>query len=415
MSDTAPSPLETLSSALADIVALVSPSVVGVESTRSRSSGFVWRPNLVVTADEALAEEGGITVTVTGGARHAATIVGRDASTDVALLRVEGAALPAVTLRTLPLRAGELALAVGADALALWGVVAAAGPSWHSMRGGEIDARIELDVRLRRHAEGGLTLDARGWAFGMAVFGPRRRTLVIPAATIDRVATQLERNGRIPRGYLGLGLQPVRAEDDGAAGAIIISLDKNGLGGRRRAAPRRRSGELGWATAVGHSRAPASTRPGQHRAKRRDRSAPRRSAAPTNPHGGREAAGLSKENPAGPLVIALRLDDQALAERVARVLVGVSGVRLAGAGEPADVALVAPTSMESNPEAPLTPRELEVLTLLAEGASNKVIARRLGISVHTAKFHVGQVLDKLDATGRTDAVAHAARQGVIHL
>ena len=124
---------------------------------------------------------------------------------------------------------------------------------------------------------------------------------------------------------------------------------------------------------------------------------------------------MSKENPAGPLVIALQLDDQALAERVARVLVGVSGVRLAGAGEPADVALVAPTSMESNPEAPLTPRELEVLTLLAEGASNKVIARRLGISVHTAKFHVGQVLDKLDATGRTDAVAHAARQGVIHL
>jgi DNA-binding CsgD family transcriptional regulator len=124
---------------------------------------------------------------------------------------------------------------------------------------------------------------------------------------------------------------------------------------------------------------------------------------------------LSKESPTGPLVIALRLDDQALAERVARALVEVSGIRLAGAGEPADVALVPATSVEYNPEAPLTPRELEVLTLLAEGASNKVIARRLGISVHTAKFHVGQVLDKLDATGRTDAVAHAARQGVIHL
>ena len=230
MSDTALSPLETLSTALADIVALVSPSVVSVESTRSRSSGFVWRPNLIVTADEALAEEGEVTVIVTGGARHAATVVGRDASTDVALLRVEGAALPAVTLRTVPLRAGELALAVGGSTLALWGVVAAAGPSWHSMRGGEIDARIELDVRLRRHAEGGLALDARGGAFGMTVFGPRRRTLVIPAATIERVATQLERHGRIPRGYLGLGLQPVRAEDDGAAGAIIISVDKNGPG-----------------------------------------------------------------------------------------------------------------------------------------------------------------------------------------
>ena len=66
-------------------------------------------------------------------------------------------------------------------------------------------------------------------------------------------------------------------------------------------------------------------------------------------------------------------------------------------------------------DAALTPRELEVLALLAEGASNKMIARRLGISVHTAKFHVGQLLDKLDATGRTDAVTQAARLGVIHL
>ena len=52
---------------------------------------------------------------------------------------------------------------------------------------------------------------------------------------------------------------------------------------------------------------------------------------------------------------------------------------------------------------------------MAEGASNKAIARRLGISVHTAKFHVGSLLEKLDATGRTDAVAHAARLGVINL
>jgi DNA-binding CsgD family transcriptional regulator len=56
-----------------------------------------------------------------------------------------------------------------------------------------------------------------------------------------------------------------------------------------------------------------------------------------------------------------------------------------------------------------------VLALMAEGGSNKMIARQLGISVHTVKFHVGSLLDKLDATGRTDAVAHAARRGVIEL
>ena len=63
----------------------------------------------------------------------------------------------------------------------------------------------------------------------------------------------------------------------------------------------------------------------------------------------------------------------------------------------------------------LTSREVEVLALLAEGASNKGIARRLDISVHTAKFHVASILHKLDATGRTDAVAHAARLGAIQL
>jgi DNA-binding NarL/FixJ family response regulator len=63
----------------------------------------------------------------------------------------------------------------------------------------------------------------------------------------------------------------------------------------------------------------------------------------------------------------------------------------------------------------LTARELEVLQLLAEGASNKLIARRLGISFHTAKFHVASIAEKLDATGRTDAVAQAVRLGLILL
>jgi DNA-binding CsgD family transcriptional regulator len=63
----------------------------------------------------------------------------------------------------------------------------------------------------------------------------------------------------------------------------------------------------------------------------------------------------------------------------------------------------------------LTARELEVLRLLAEGASNKLIARRLGISFHTAKFHVASIAAKLDATGRTDAVAQAIRLSLIML
>ena len=114
--------------------------------------------------------------------------------------------------------------------------------------------------------------------------------------------------------------------------------------------------------------------------------------------------------------MALKIEDLALADRLAALLADVPGLRLVDAGESADVTLI--TSVESpqaDSEVLLTPRELEVLTLLAEGKSNKAIARRLGISVHTAKFHVGALIDKLDAVGRTDVVAHAARRGVIHL
>jgi len=108
--------------------------------------------------------------------------------------------------------------------------------------------------------------------------------------------------------------------------------------------------------------------------------------------------------------------DDALADRLVALLAGVEGVQLVGRGEAADAAITQTAAAAPDPAGEaLTPRELEVLGLLAEGASNKAIARRLGISVHTAKFHVSSLLDKLDATGRTDAVAHAARIGVLEL
>lgn len=68
---------------------------------------------------------------------------------------------------------------------------------------------------------------------------------------------------------------------------------------------------------------------------------------------------------------------------------------------------------EEAPAAGLTARELQVLQLLAEGASNKEIARRLGITPHTAKFHVAAIAGKLGASGRTDVVAKAMRQGLV--
>ncbi len=113
------------------------------------------------------------------------------------------------------------------------------------------------------------------------------------------------------------------------------------------------------------------------------------------------------------LVISVEVDDAAMSARIVRLLGNIGGIRLSGGHERADLAIVRPQTPESDLN--LTPREKDVLVLLAEGASNKAIARQLGISVHTAKFHVGSLLEKFDATGRTDVVAHAARLGVIHL
>lgn len=116
------------------------------------------------------------------------------------------------------------------------------------------------------------------------------------------------------------------------------------------------------------------------------------------------------------LRLALHLADPALTARLTTLLAGVPGLELVPPDAAADAVVVQPTAAApAEPDSPLTARELEVLALLAEGASNKAIARRLGISVHTAKFHVGSLLDKLDAVGRTDAVAQAARIGMIHL
>lgn len=230
MADSMSSSLEQLSTAMADAVAAAAGSVVAVHTGRSRSSGFAWRDGLVVTCDEALPDDAEVTVHLPGGASTSAKLVGRDPGTDIALLRVEGASPSLIVFDAAPVRTGAIALAVGSLAgtpVAAAGVVSVSAPAWRSLRGGEIDARIELGLTLRRLAEGGLALDAQGRAIGMNVFGPRRRVLVIPGATVDRVAAQLAAHGRVPRGYLGVGLQPVRIEPEGV-GAMVMAIDRDG-------------------------------------------------------------------------------------------------------------------------------------------------------------------------------------------
>ena len=220
------------STALADLIRASAPSLVSVQSERARSTGFSWRPGLIVAAENALPDDGEVSIVAHDRTSNPAQIVGRDPSSDVALLRVARTDLPKAPAPAEAPAAGALAVVAGAREgapTAALGVVSFVGPQWRSLRGGVIDARIELDAALTRSSEGGLVLDAEGRALGMAVFGPRRRTLVIPLATIDRVAELLKTKGRIARGYLGLGLQPVKL-DGGGIGAMAISVEAKGPG-----------------------------------------------------------------------------------------------------------------------------------------------------------------------------------------
>jgi S1-C subfamily serine protease len=240
-----PDPLLALSDRVADTVARVAPSIVVVEAPRrAGQSGFVWRPGVVVTAEEALEADDGISVILPDGQRVDATLVGRDPSTDVAVLRIAATGVPALALNAgVAPRAGELTLAVGRrreGPTANLGIVSVVGGPWRSLRGGQIERFIRLDLSLDRRSEGGVVLNAAGEATGMAVCGARRSVLSIPAATIERVAEQLLARGRIARGYLGLGLQPIRIDEALARslslseprGVIVISVDPQGPGHR---------------------------------------------------------------------------------------------------------------------------------------------------------------------------------------
>jgi DNA-binding NarL/FixJ family response regulator len=97
----------------------------------------------------------------------------------------------------------------------------------------------------------------------------------------------------------------------------------------------------------------------------------------------------------------------------------VAAIHAAAAGlasiPAADMALLVPSAEAAPPAEPLTPREMDVLEMLAEGLSNKMIAYRLNISGHTAKFHVNAILAKLGAGTRTEAVTRGIRLGLIQV
>ena len=192
-----------------------------------------WQPEVAIASEQSLPRRDEFELVLAGGAVTKARLAGRDPGSNIAALRIERPA-PLPTLLNGEAQAGDLALAYGADGAggvrARMGVVNTAGPEWASSAGGRIERYIVLDITLARAEEGGPVLDAAGARLGISTFGPRGRVLVIPSATIDRVLPELLKDGRIARGWLGVGLQPVAVPDalqDEAGqpgGAMVMSI-----------------------------------------------------------------------------------------------------------------------------------------------------------------------------------------------
>jgi S1-C subfamily serine protease len=228
--------LANLSDQLAGIVERAAPSVVAVHArSRFSSSGVFWRPGVIVSAEHTVRREEEITITLPDGSTSSATLAGSDPGTDLAVLRTEraGQSLPALSQAPAP---GHLALAIGraqdSGVNATMGIVSALGPAWRTWRGGRLDSYIRLDLTLYPGSSGGLVVNTAGEAIGIATSALSRIAgVAIPASTVNRVLDEILAGGRVRRGYLGLGLQPVELPDH-HKGLIVLSVEQGGPAAR---------------------------------------------------------------------------------------------------------------------------------------------------------------------------------------
>src|SRR5260370_37878647 len=209
--------LAQFSDALAARAELAKNAVVAIRLAHGRHiTGMAWQSDIVVASEESLPRKDDFEIVAAGGSVVTAELAGRDRSTNVAILRL-AEPIASQSVAAGEARTGAVALAIGADgtggASARLGVVNLAGPEWHSSRGGLIDRRIVLDIRLASREEGGPVFDAAGACIGMATFGPRGQVIASPAATIERIVPLLLKDRRIARGWLGVALRAVAVPD----------------------------------------------------------------------------------------------------------------------------------------------------------------------------------------------------------
>ncbi len=215
--------LSEFSAQITKAVEKAASSVVAIDARpRVATSGIVWRAGgVIVSTSHTIRRDENITVALADGQTAAATLVGRDAGCDLAVLKITDEAIaasvkPAEIGETSEIKVGNLVLAVGrtsAEANAVtasFGIISNAGGAWRAWRGDEIERFIALDLAIRLGFSGGALINADGKVLGVntSAFG-RGLALTIPSETVTRVVDVLLTRGKISKPYLGIGTQTV--------------------------------------------------------------------------------------------------------------------------------------------------------------------------------------------------------------
>ncbi len=232
-----------LSEASAAAVEKAGPAVLRVEARRrGPSSGLAWSADgVIVAAHHNVEWDEDIAIGLADGSTAQANVVGRDPTTDVAVLRAPVSGLAVPDWRKDGVKAGHFVLALtrpGRTVRASLGVVHALGEEWRTAAGGRVDRYLQTDVGVQPAFSGGLLVDLSGQALGMNNAGLMRGTsLALPPATLRRVVEALLAHGQVRRGFIGIGTIPVRlpasmAKATGQDGGLLVTSvqDDSGAG-----------------------------------------------------------------------------------------------------------------------------------------------------------------------------------------
>lgn len=208
---------------------------------RGSSSGVVWRPGVIITAEHALRRDEDIQVTLADGRVVSAKLAGRDPSTDLAVLKCAEAQTASPLGNSDSLKVGHLTLTVGqtrvSGAVAALGFVSLATKERRMWGGLTLTPYVRLDVALQGISVGGAVVDGNGKVVGVASAKfSRGGALLLPVATVNRVLDALLEKGHIARGYFGVGLRPVRLPENlreslqrqGSRAAMVLEVEPDG-------------------------------------------------------------------------------------------------------------------------------------------------------------------------------------------